>query len=612
MEVSSLGHLILERAARSPTSVAFRVRRADRYEDITWCEVRPRLDAIAAGLLSVHDLADDAHITIMGNTSMEWVLCDFAAMTIGLRTVPVYASLLAEEVGYVHADTDAVVTICEDGGQLAKVRAIRDGFEFFGQRYTKQDVKIVHIVVIDPTGIAPATDWESLTELEARGTAKLQELRLELERRRRKIVRTDTATYTYTSGTTGPPKAVIQTHDNMLSIQEMTERAGIFSSAAREGGLFLFLPLAHSFGRLIEHACPYFNAPLVISSIPTLVDDLLLSKPGVFPSAPRVYEKMKARIEGAVAGAPSLRRQLFHWALHIGRRTIPYRAKGRPLPLLLSTQYRIADRLVLSKLRERLGFDNLGLALSGAAPLSIDVHEFFLAIGTMLVEGYGLTETCPALSINRPGDFKIGTVGKALDEVQLEIARDGEILARGPNISSGYLNRDDATRNAFDEAGWFHTGDLGSLDEEGFLTITGRKKELIKTSGGKYVAPVKIEALLKSHTIVQEAVVVGDKRHFCVALISLDPEELATWASRRGVEPNAFSASVREELGEHIEQVNAKLATFERIKYFETLDGPMTVDNGLLTASLKVKRRFVEERFADLIEQMYRGRTSIT
>jgi long-chain acyl-CoA synthetase len=599
MTASNLGQMVLDRAARSPTSVAFRVRRRDRYVDVTWREVRPRLDAIAAGLLSALELADDAHVTIIGNTSMAWVLCDFAAMTVGLRTVPVYASLVPEEVGYMHVDTGAVVAICEDGDQLAKVRAIRDGFELFGQRHDPDRVKVEHIVVIDPSGIAPADDWESFADLEARGAARVQQLRPELERRRQTIARADTATYTYTSGTTGPPKAVIQTHDNMLSMQEMVERGGMFRREVRAGGLFLFLPLAHSFGRLIEHAGPYFDAPLIISSVPTLGEDLHLSRPGFFPSAPRVYEKMKARIEGAVAGAPPLRQALFRWAMDVGRRGIPYRARGRRLPLILSLQQRIADRLVLAKLRARLGFDNLALALSGAAPLAVDVHEFFLAMGVDLVEGYGLTETCPALSINRADDFRIGTVGKALDRVQLAIAADGEIIARGPNITSGYLNRDDATRDAFDDDGWFHTGDLGSLDAEGFLTITGRKKELIKTSGGKYVAPVKIEALIKSHSIVQEAVVIGDARNFCVALISLDPEELATWTARNG------ARTVRDELRAHVDHVNSTLASFETIKHHAVLDQPLTVDNGMLTASLKVKRRVVEERYADLIAAMY-------
>jgi long-chain acyl-CoA synthetase len=599
MTASNLGQMVLDRAARSPASVAFRVRRRDRYVDVTWREVTPRLDAIAAGLLSALELADDAHVTIIGNTSMEWVLCDFAAMTVGLRTVPVYASLVPEEVGYMHVDTGAVVAICEDGDQLAKVRAIRDEFELFGQRHDPDRVKVEHIVVIDPSGIAPADDWESLADLEARGAARVQQLRPELERRRQTIARADTATYTYTSGTTGPPKAVIQTHDNMLSMQEMVERGGMFRREVRAGGLFLFLPLAHSFGRLIEHAGPYFDAPLIISSVPTLGEDLHLSRPGFFPSAPRVYEKMKARIEGAVAGAPPLRQALFRWAMDVGRRGIPYRARGRRLPLILSLQHRIADRLVLAKLRARLGFENLALALSGAAPLAVDVHEFFLAMGVDLVEGYGLSETCPALSINRADDFRIGTVGKALDRVQLAIAADGEIIARGPNITSGYLNRDDATRDAFDDDGWFHTGDLGSLDGEGFLTITGRKKELIKTSGGKYVAPVKIEALIKSHSIVQEVVVIGDARNFCVALISLDPEELATWTARNG------ARTVRDELRAHVDHVNSTLASFETIKHHAVLDQPLTVDNGMLTASLKVKRRVVEERYADLIAAMY-------
>lgn len=607
MDVSNLGQMVLERAKTTPTSVAFRVREGERYVDYTWRDVAPRMDHIAAGLLTSMDLADDAHVTIIGNTSMAWVLCDFAAMTVGLVTVPVYASLLPEEVGYMHADTKAVLAICENADQLAKVREMRDGFTFFDKEFDADSVHVKHIVVIDPTGIAPADDWESLADVEKRGAEKLQELRPEFERRRAAVSRDQTATYTYTSGTTGPPKAVIQTHDNMLSMQEMTSSVGLFTDEVRQGGLFLFLPLAHSFGRLIEHAGPYHDSPLIISSVPTLVEDLGLSKPGFFPSAPRVFEKMKAKIDGGVAGAPPLRRRLFNWAMDVGKATIPYRARGKSVPLFTAMKHRIADRLVLSKLRARLGFDNLALALSGSAPLSSDVHEFFLAMGVNLQEGYGLTETCPALTVGRSDNFRIGTVGKALDRVELRIAPDGEILARGPNITSGYLNRDEATRDAFDDDGWFHTGDLGDLDSDGFLKITGRKKELIKTSGGKYVAPVKIESLLKSLSFVQEAVVIGDTRNFCVALISLDPEELETWAGQQGVAADPASEPVQKAVQAHVDEVNKGLASFETIKYFRILDEPMTVENGILTASLKVKRKVVSERYADLIDDMYGG-----
>ncbi|MEQ1503508.1 MAG: long-chain fatty acid--CoA ligase [Myxococcota bacterium] len=607
MAYTHLGQMVLERAAASPDAVALRIRVGDGFTDVTWRTLAPRIERIAAGLLTATALEHAAAITIIGNTSLEWIACDFAAQTVGLRTVPVYASLLPEEVGYCHVDTGAVLAICENGEQLAKVRAMRAGFRFFDVDYTASQVNVVRIVVIDPTGIAAADDWESLATLEARGAQQLDAVRADIEQRRQRIARDHVATYTYTSGTTGPPKAVTQTHDNMLAMLESIERINLFDEKVRVGGLFLFLPLAHSFGRLIELSGPYFAAALVLSSVPTLAEDLKLSLPGFFPSAPRVYEKMKAKIEGAVAGAPPLRQRLFHWAMGVGAETIPYRCTGQPVPFAIRLRYRIADRLVLSKLRARLGFDRCEVALSGSAPLGQDVHEFFMSMGVTLIEGYGLTETCPALSATRPGKIKMGTVGLAFDCVTLRIAEDGEILAKGANITHGYHNRPDANQDAFDGEGWFHTGDLGSLDADGYLKITGRKKELIKTSGGKYVAPSKIESRLKSLPFVQEAVVIGDRRNFCVALISLDPEGLGTWAEQHGVPADPSSPAVSKALQAHLDEVNKGLASFESVKYFRVLPEPMTIENGILTASLKVKRRVVEERYASLIEDMYRS-----
>jgi long-chain acyl-CoA synthetase len=306
-----------------------------------------------------------------------------------------------------------------------------------------------------------------------------------------------------------------------------------------------------------------------------------------------------------VAGAPPLRQRLFHWAVDTGKATIPYRSEGKPIPGFLKLKLSIADKIVLSKLRARLGLDRTALLLSGSAPLSVEVHEFFLAMGLELMEAYGLTETCPGLTTNMPGNYSLGTVGKPFPNVQIEIAPDGEILAKGPNITSGYLNRDEATADAFDDEGWFHTGDLGSKDARGFVKITGRKKELIKTSGGKYVAPAKIEGKLKTLPIIQEAVVIGDRRNYCVCLISIDPEELGDWAKQQGVDADIHSETVKAAVQGKIDEVNSSLASFETVKYFRILPEPMTVENGILTASLKVKRRIVEERFEHLIDEMY-------
>lgn len=604
-QVTTLAQLLHDRAEKSPDHPAFRVREGGVWKDRSWSHVRDRADRIAAGILSAVDLADNDVIGLIGQTSEAWLTCDFAGLSVGLQTVPIYASLHPEEVGYMHVDTGVRLVIVDDKGQLEKVRTMREGFTFFQKEYTKDQVKLEHIVVIDPTGIEPSDDWESLAQLEARGAEKLDELKADMVRRREAATPDQTATYTYTSGTTGPPKAVIQTHENHLAMSRSVGSAGVLVEGMREGGLFLFLPLAHSFGRLIQFSAPFHDLPLVISGVPTLADDAASSRPGFFPAAPRVYEKMKSKIESAVAGAPPVRKALFDWAMGVGRKTIPYRCEGKALPGLLSLQYGLADKIVLSKLRARLGLDRSFALLSGSAPLDAEVHSFFLAMGLDLLEAYGLTETCPGLTANRPGMMRVGTVGPPLPGVDIRIADDGEILAKGPNITQGYLNRPDANAGAFTEDGWFCTGDLGSLDEDGFLKITGRKKELIKTSGGKYVAPAKIEGSLKLLPIIQEAVVVGDRRNYCVALLSVDPEELEEFAKQKGIPAEQGHNVVHEAIDAHVAHVNEDLASFETIKYWRLMPEPLTVDNGFLTASLKVKRKVVEEAFADLIESMY-------
>lgn len=608
MADAHISAMVQERARRNPSATAFRVRRGDTFHDVKWSEVLPRVEHLAAGLLSAADLTDGARMSIIGNTSMDWVILDFAAMSVGLQTVPVYASLLPEEVGFMHADPGVELVVAENAGQVAKVRAMRDGFTFFDHTYTRDRLPLKgKIIVVDPAGLAPADDWESLEAVEARGAKMLEGLRGEMQRRIGKVKRSDIATFTYTSGTTGPPKAVIQTHENMLSLLENIEEVQLFTSRVREGGLFLFLPLAHSFGRLIELAGPFFESPLVISSVPTLAADLGLSRPGFFPGAPRVYEKMKGKVESGIAAAPPVRQKIFNWALGVGLRTVPYRTTGRALPFVLGLQYGLADKLVFSKVRARLGFERAEVLLSGSAPLRSDVHNFFLAMGLTLIEAYGLTETCPGLTANRPGRIKVGTVGQPIKGIDIRIAEDGEVLARGPNITSGYLNRPDATSEAFDAEGWFHTGDLGSMDADKFLTITGRKKELLKTSGGKYIAPVKLESRLKAVSFLQEAVVIADNRHFVVCLFSLDPENFAEWAAAQGIPATPGHPRVREFLQAHVTEVNKSLASYESVKYFEVLPGPMSVDGGELTASLKVKRKVVSTKYADLIEGMYKN-----
>ncbi len=604
LRVNTLADLLHNRAVADPDDVGIRTKVDGTWTDRTWKEVADRADGIAAGILSATQLADNDVVGILGQTSEAWITCDFAALSVGLQTVPIYASLHANEIGYAHVDTGVKLVIVDDADQLEKVRTMRKGFNFLDTDYDAQQVKLQHIVVIDPQGASEGDDWESLADLEARGKAELDGMGEELQRRRAAAAPEQTATYTYTSGTTGAPKAVIQTHRNHLAMVESVDEAGVLSDKMKDGGLFLFLPLAHSFGRLIQFSGPAHNLPLVISGVANLAEDARETRPGFFPAAPRVYEKMKSKIETTVSGAPEVRQKLFAYALDVGKKTIPYRAKGKSLPLLLNLQYQAVDRVVLSKLRALLGLDRAEALLSGSAPLDAEVHSFFQGIGLELYEAYGLTETCPGLTSNRPGRTKIGTVGPPLPGVQLKIAEDREILAKGDNITQGYLNRPEATAEAIDDDGWFRTGDEGRIDEEGFLHITGRKKELIKTSGGKYVAPSKIEGSLKLLPIIQEAVLIGDTRNYCTALISVDPDDLSDWAQQKGTAADQDSPEVKAAIDEHVKKVNQDLASFETIKYWTLVD-PLTVDNGLLTPSLKVKRNIVTERYADDIEEMY-------
>ncbi len=605
MTDQTIAGMLRRRIEESPNRAAVRHKQGGSWVDVSYTELSERMDKIAAGLLTaIDEVPDRAAISILGSPNYDWIACDFGALSVGLRTVPVYSSLLPEEVGYLHTDTEAIIAIVEDKAGLEKTREMRNGFTFFDNDYPAEDVKVQHIVVMNPEGIDPADDWESLADLEARGAEKLEETAADRKRRYDQPKRDDTATYTYTSGTTGPPKGVIQTNGNMLAMLESADQTGIFGSGnVMDGGFFLFLPLAHSFGRLIELAGPFFDSPIVISSIPTLGEDLGETRPGFFPAAPRVYEKMMAKIETKVAGAPPIRQKLFHWAINTGKATIPYRSKGKPVPGFLSFKLGFADKLVLSKLRAALGFDRAEVLLSGSAPLSVPVHEFFLAMNLNLLEAYGLTETCPGLTTNLPDDFMLGTVGKPFPDIEIKIASDGEILAKGPNITAGYLNRPDATADAFDDEGWFHTGDLGS-DVEGFIKITGRKKELMKTSGGKYIAPAKLESRVKTLTFVQECITIADTRNYVTALVAIDPEELEAWADQTGNANDPQSDAVKEVIQKHIDEVNESLASFETIKYFRVIP-PLTVESGLMTASLKVKRGPTYDHYADMINDMY-------
>jgi long-chain acyl-CoA synthetase len=605
---TSLGQMFFDRARTFADVPAFRVRPkgAADFHGVTYREAARRAEAIATGLLTIPGgVLRRASVGIIGSTSADWILTDFAIMSIDAVAVPIYATLLAPEIGYIAQDAAIEVLVVENKALLDKVRTIQGGFTFQDKQWPASALKLRHFVVIDGTGVETTKDTETLADVEARGRGQLDAMKPERDARRSGTKREDVATYTYTSGTTGAPKGVIQTHHNWLSVVEASSELALFTESTRQSGAFLFLPLAHAFGRLIEFAAVFHGGPVILSGIDTLAEDLAKSRPGLLPAAPRVYEKIYARITAGVAAAPARRQKLFGWALAVGKETISYRQKKKPLPLVLRVQHAVADKLIFSKLRARLGLDRVESMITGSAPLAPVVHEFFMACGVMLFEAYGLTETCPGLTANRPEKWKLGTVGQPLRNVTLKIAEDGEILAKGPNVVSGYLNRDDANKDAFDSDGWFHTGDIGEFDGEGFLRITDRKKDLLKTSGGKYIAPQKIEGLLKSKPMIIEAIVIGDSRNFCTALLVLDDDAWKAWADKRHRKLDPRDPELAAELQRSINEVNRDLASFESIKYFRVVDTAPTVDNGMLTASFKIKRKEVNKRFQPLIDEMY-------
>ena len=599
MPFTNLPQMFFTRAADLSTRPRYRYRAGDAWREVTWAETEARVLAIAAALLDDGVRVGD-RVAILSATRPEWMEIDLAILACGALTIPIYQSSLIAECGYIIANSESSLALVENAKQRAKIDELTaHGFELDGVRQT---VQLRRVVTIDD-GDGPG----SLRALLERGREALPRVRPEIERRIEALGRDDVATIVYTSGTTGPPKGVVQTHGNHLATVEAALRTGLI----REGDVdFFFLPLAHSFARLVEYLGIAAGTTTAFArSIDTLAEDMAAARPHLVPAVPRIYEKVYARILAGRDAAPPLKRALFDWAVGVGRARSRCEQERRPVPLGTRLQAAIAHRLVFARIHQLLG-GNIRYMMSGAAPLAREILEFFHAIGILILEGYGLTETTPSLTVNRPDRFKFGTVGLPLDCCEIRIAEDGEILARGDNVANGYYRRPEATAEAWDPQAWFHTGDIGEVDAEGFLRITDRKKDLIKTSGGKYVAPQKIENLLKMQPHVSQAVVIGDNRKYCVALITLDQEELARWLAGRGIEDvrpetAATGADVQALVQTEVDEVNRHLASFESIKYFRILPGDFSPESGELTPSLKVKRKVVAQRYGPVIEEMY-------
>jgi long-chain acyl-CoA synthetase len=553
---------------RATTSPAYLEELPEGWRAVSWPEADERVDALANGLLARGIRRGDA-LAVIARTRLEWVLLDWAAMRIGAVVVGIYPTSTAKECAYVLGHSESVLAFAEDDAQRAKLASVQE----------------------DTPALREIVRFDQLPSLEGEGRAHAKEHPDALDAAEREIQEDDLGTLIYTSGTTGPPKACMLTHKNLV-----TAAIRVQSNINRDRDvILLFLPLAHTFGRLAHQAAAYHGATLAFCAEATRVGEAMaVVHPTVLPAVPRIYEKIHAGVLDQIEGAGGAKRALGHWALEIGARASRLRRADRPVPVLLRLEELVADKLVFAKVRQKLG-GRLRVGVSGAAPLGLDVLEFFHSLGLLVIEGYGLTETGSSLSVNDPEDYRFGTVGRAVEGTEVRLDEDSEILVRSETVFAGYYKDPEATAAAFTDDGFFRTGDVGELDEDGFLKITDRKKDLIITAGGKNIAPQNLENALKASRFVSQALVVGDRRPYVTALITLDAAEV-----------DASGRDPRELMQEIVDTVNRDRVRVEQIKRFAILPRDFTQEDGEVTPTLKLRRKVVQEHFAREIEDLYR------
>ncbi|MBU1430709.1 long-chain fatty acid--CoA ligase [Myxococcota bacterium] len=568
------------------------------WRPLTWSQMERRVAHAAAGLVQL-GIRPTERVAIYSESGAEWVLADLAILSAGGVTAPIYETLSGDQVVYILRDSESRVLFINNREQLDRLLK-------FQYDLPKCLTYVIHFDEELYPPVVEGLQFMSLLELESLGrTGDLGEV----DRRVARIEGDDLLTLIYTSGTTGVPKGVMISHNNMISNCEATSWAIPVTS---DDVVLSFLPLSHAF----ERTATYYTASLFSGATVyfaegagRLFQNLRQVNPTLLTGVPRVFEKIYMQFKATRERAPLLQRKGMDWALHIGRKVSVLRQQGRAPGRLLAAQYKIAHDQLFAQIHERLG-GNIRLLISGGAALSVEVAEFFHAVGLLILEGYGLSETAPVLCVNRPDAYRFGTVGLPLDNVELRLAPDGEILARGPNVMQGYFNLPEETAEVFTEDGWFKTGDIGRFIDGGFLKITDRKKDLFKTAGGKYIAPQRLERLLNQSAYIKQVCVIGDNRPYCVALIVPDFEALQIWATEEGLNHRGPSELVRSPaihklLQDEIAEINAQLSRHETIKAFHPLIDAFTLENHQLTPTLKVRRRAVMAAYAAEIETLY-------
>jgi long-chain acyl-CoA synthetase len=587
-EKRTIERLWRDAVAAGRSTPAYLIQDGEEWRPLSWAEAAERVESYANGLLSLGVRKGDA-FSILASSRVEWALFDFALGTIGAIGAAIYANSSPKDAGYILDHSESVGVLCEDETQRAKVESVRS----------------------EAPRLRDVLTFADLDDLAARGRAYAAEHPNALREAAARIEEDDLFTYIYTSGTTGPPKGCMISHCNYYAMVAVVDELPSFTGP--EDTMLLYLPLAHNFGRLMHLSGAYVGYAIAFLADPLQAAAALPAvRPTVFPSVPRVYEKIHAAVVAKFDEETGAKRRLIEWALGVGRRVSALRRAGEPVPRSLLAQHRLADRLVYSKVKSRLG-GRLRLAISGGAPLSAEIAEFFHAIDILLVEGYGLTECTTAASTNTHEAFRFGTVGRALPGTDVKLAEDGELLIRSDTIFQGYYKDPEATAEVLGDDGWLRSGDIATIDDDGFITITDRKKDIIVTAGGKNVAPQNLENDLKASKFVSQAMVVGDRQPYIAALITLDPEALPVWAAERGLPTDmavlAGRDEVRELVQEIVDGVNADRSRYEQIKRFVILPRDFTMDDDELTPTLKLKRRVVAQHFDLELGELYEGET---
>lgn len=577
---------------RAPTKTAARYRRVSAWQDVSWSEYALEIERLAAGFLSLGVKKGD-RVAVMSNTRYEWGCADFALAAIGAIVVPVYPNGTPDEIEYVLNDSGSSVFVAENRAALRQWRKISDRCPTIG--------RICCFETDDPANPA-LISWDGLREM---GKEYLATNPGEVERRARGIVPSDTMTIVYTSGTTGRPKGVVLGHEQAIS--EVSEAYS--SCGVTEDDISLsFLPFSHVLGRVELWGHGWCGCAIAYAeSIEKLRHNLKEVRPTLLVAVPRIFEKVHAAIVTQMESHP-VKRRLFDWAVGVGAEVADKRLTRQLVPLPLLARHEAAKKLVLGKIREAFG-GRLRFAISGGAPINRDISRFFHAAGILILEGYGLTETTAAITVNTPFNYRFGSVGRPIGDVRLKIADDGEVLIQSKKVMREYYRNPEATKAAFTD-GWFHTGDIGEILPGGDLRITDRKKDLIKTAGGKYVAPQRLEGLLKLSPLIGHALIHGDRRKYVVALISPDRAYLENYAAERKIDYGKWTdllerPEIRDLVRKAVSDANASLASWESIKRFDVLPLEFTVEGGELTPSLKVKRKLLDERYRDRIEALY-------